>query len=132
MKRPTMKADVTGLRETKKTYARRNTGFDREIAALDPATGRAVVTVRIYWPASTAYCALWIGAGDKWGRGQRKAGGYGYHKPSAAMAEAIRDAGIKLSQSISGVGYDAMEKACEAIARAVTGKRRFIIHTAHA
>ena len=127
-----MKADITGLRETSKTYARRENGFYREIAVLDPKTGRAFVTARIYWPGETAYCALWISNGDRWGRGQGKAGGGGYHKPSAALAEAIRDAGVKLSKSISGVGDAAMADACAAIARAVTGKRRFIVHVAHA
>ena len=126
-----MKADINGLRETEKGYARRTNGFDREIAVLDPATGRAFVTARIYWPGSTAYCALWINGADKWGRGNGKAGGYGYHKSSAALGEAIRDAGIKLSQSINGHGDEAMKYACEAIARALTGKRRFIVHVAH-
>lgn len=128
---PNMKADVSGIRETEKTYARRQTGFYREIAVIDPKSGAAPVVARIYWPGETAYCAIWIGAGDKWGRGQGKAGGYGYHKASAALAEAIDDAGIKLSRSISGVGDSAMEEACAAIARAVTGKRRFIVHVAH-
>lgn len=127
-----MKADVTGLRETEKDYARRETGFYREIAVIDPKSGNAVVTARIYWPGSVAYCALWISSGDKWGRGQGKAGGGGYHKPSAALADAIRDAGIKLSHSVIAAGDTAMERACEAIARAVTGKRRFIVHVAHA
>ncbi|MFX5068880.1 hypothetical protein ABTC68_19770, partial [Acinetobacter baumannii] len=67
-----------------------------------------------------------------YGRGQGKAGGYGYHKPSAALADAISDAGIRLSRSISGCGDDVMRDACEAIARALTGKRRFIVHVAHA
>lgn len=132
MTKTAMKADVSGLRETSKN-GRRENGFYREIAVLDPATGRAPVVARIYWPGqTTVYCALWIGAGDKWGRGAGTAGGGGYHKPSAALADAIRDAGIKLSAPISGVGDAAMEEACEAIARAVTGKRRFIVHTAHA
>ena len=122
-----IKADVSNLRETTKN-ARRNNGFDREIAVLDPATGRAIVTARIYYPGTVAYCSLWVSGG----RGQGSAGGYGYHKPSAALADAIQDAGIVLDRSISGVGDSAMTEACEAIARALTGKRRFIVHVAHA
>lgn len=131
MNKPPMKADVSGLRETAKN-ARRQNGFYREIAVIDPATGRAPVVARIYWPGQTAYCSLWIGTGEKHGRGAGSAGGGGYHKASAALADAIRDAGITLTQSISGVGDQAMESACEAIARAATGKRRFIVHVAHA
>jgi len=127
-----MKADIAHIRETEKTYARRENGFHREIAVIDPKTGRALVTARIYWPGSTAYCALWINAHPVNGRGNGKAGGGGYHKPSAALAAAIDDAGIQLSESINGVGDSAMERALEAIARAATGKRRFIIHKAHA
>lgn len=127
-----MKANVSGLRETEKGYARRDNGFYKEIAALDPATGRAVVTARFYIPGTTCYCALWINAPEKWARGNGKAGGGGYHKPSAALSDAIKDAGIQLSQSIHGVGDTAMTDAVEAMAKALTGKRRFIVHTAHA
>ena len=140
-----LKADVTGLRETSRNMDsyRKESGFYREIAALDPATGRAVVTARIYIPGSTSYCAIWISGPDAYGRGLGKAGGYGYHKPSAALAEAIRDAGVILRgdiygrekinrpADIGGVGDSVMVEAVEAIARAVTGKRRFIVHTAH-
>ena len=126
-----IKADVSAIRETKKS-GRRETGFYREIAVIDPSTGRVPVVARIYWPGQNVYCALWIGAGEKYGRGAGTAGGGGYHKPSAALAAAISDAGVKLSKSISGVGDSQMEAACEAIARAVTGKRRFIVHVAHA
>lgn len=129
----TNKADVSKLRDSaRNTDSYRKDLIFREIAAIDPATGRAVVTARIYFPNATAYCALWVNAPNAHGRGLGKAGGGGYHKPSAALADAIRDAGITLTQAISGVGDSAMEAACEAIARAVTGKRRFIIHVAHA
>jgi hypothetical protein len=62
-------------------------------------------------------CALHVS-----GRGQ--AGGYGYHKPSAAIDAAIRSAGITLTREdgkradISGVGDEAIREALEAIARA--------------
>ena len=125
-----MRANIDNIRETDRNPPRDN-GFDREIAVLDPATGHAIVTARIYYPGTVAYCSLWISAAGRYGRGQGKAGGYGYHKPSAALQAAIRDAGITLDASISGVGDSAMTEACEAIARAVTGKRRFITHVAH-
>lgn len=128
----TIKANVSQLRETTKSYARKENGFHREIAVLDPADGRAIVTARFYFPGQTAYCALWIHGASVHGRGQGKAGGGGYHKLSAALADAINDSGVVLSQSISGVGDSAMEEACEAIAKALTGKRRFIVHVAHA
>jgi len=130
---PKMTANVQGLKETSKN-ARRDTGFLREIAVLDPTTGRAVLTARLYYPGTVMRCSLWISSrgNGTYGRGQGEAGGGGYHKASAALEAAIADAGIALSRRIGGVGDQAMLDACEAIARAVTGKRRFITHEAHA
>jgi hypothetical protein len=141
----TLKANLSAMRETARD-TRRDTGFVAEHAAIDPATGRAVVIVRIYQPGTVAYCSLWIHGRTGHGRGQGQAGGGGYHKASAAMAAAIEDAGIVLTGDvygrdkgksrtvahIGGVGESAMIAALEAIARAATGKRRLIIHSAHA
>lgn len=51
--------------------------------------------------------------------GSGKAGGYGYDKPSAAAAEAIRTAGFDLSEDIAGVGETAIREAMKALAAAV-------------
>lgn len=128
-----MKANIKAMRETPRNMHRKD-HLSREIAVLDPATGRAIVTARTYYPGTVAYACIWIAstARTPYACGTGKAGGYGYHKESAAFAEAISDAGIQLSESISGVGNGAMRDACEAIARAVTGKRRLIIHEAYA
>lgn len=127
-----MKANTTNLRETPRNMFRKDDSLYREIAAIDPATGKALVIARIYHPGTVAYACIWIHGANRYGRGTGKAGGYGYHKASAALSEAIDDAGITLSESISGVGDSAMERATDAIARAITGKRRIIIHVAHA
>lgn len=126
-------ANVSGLRETTRN-TRRDTGFLREIAVLDPATGAAILTARFYYPGTVMRCSVWIHSrgNGTYGRGQGEAGGGGYHKASAALANALDDAGVLLSQRIYGVGDQAMRDACEATARAVTGKRRFIVHEAHA
>lgn len=138
-----MRANIDNIRETTKDFPRSRNGFDREIAVLDPATGRAIVTARIYQPGTQVTCLLWL-TGRR-GIGKSGGGGGGYHKPSAALQAAITDAGITLTGDvygrdpkctkrcyIDGVGDSAMTEACEAIARAVTGKRRFIVHVAHA
>lgn len=63
--------------------------------------------------ASRVYCSLWVHgrcSGHGW------AGGYGYHKPSAALDSAIRSAGITLEgDEISGRGESAMLDALHAI-----------------
>jgi hypothetical protein len=58
-------------------------------------------------------------------QGSGRAGGYGYHRPSAAAGEAIRNAGFELLTDegkpcdIGGVGDSAIEQALCAIADAI-------------
>ena len=84
---------------------------------------KEVVTVRCYKgrsaSASTVYASIWINASGIYTSGKGKAGGYGYHKESAAIAEAIESAGITLDANISGVGDGAIYEALKAIARAL-------------
>ena len=102
---------------------RKESSFWKQISAIDPGTGRESVIARWYGSGSTAYCCIWVHGAEKHGSGAGKAGGYGYHKPSAALQVAIEKAGIRLDQAIDGRGDQAMESAIEAIAKAVTGKR---------
>lgn len=127
-----MKADISNLKESTRNVDsyRRCNGFCREITALCPKTGSAIVTARFYYPASVAYCVVWVR--DIATAGCGKAGGYGYHKESAALADAFGDIGVTLDGHIGGRGNSAMTDAIEAVARASTGKRKFIIHEAHA
>jgi hypothetical protein len=67
--------------------------------------------------SSVVYASLWIYAGDNYAAGNGKAGGYGYHKRSAAIECAINSAGIRLDQSIDGAGDTAVSDALEAIAK---------------
>lgn len=104
------------------------------------------VTVRAWMGrsrnASTVYASIWISAPDKniYCAGHGSAGGYGYHKESAAIQEAITSAGIELTgdvygrndekknkrADIGGVGDSAVRAAIDAIARAA-GYRKFTI-----
>lgn len=75
---------------------------------IDKKTERTVITCRTYTKGrgNTVYASLWVHRiadknkpidwqyGETSGRGQ--AGGWGYHKASAAVEEAIRSAGIEL------------------------------------
>jgi hypothetical protein len=85
------------------------------------------------------YCALWVGS-DR--RGWGMAGGWGYHKSSAALSEAMRRAGVELYGNpygegnsdetfpkgkpvhIDGRGHGSMVDAMQAMARAVSGDRK--------
>ena len=91
--------------------------------------------------ASTVYCSIWIRdrRNGRWYAGNGSAGGYGYHKESAAIGDAIDSAGVQLTGSVSkrngeakgpahihGVGESAIKAALEAIARAL-GFRKYTI-----
>ena len=79
-----------------------------------------IITARCYMgrspSASTVYASIWIYDEKHHTSGTGKAGGYGYHKASAAISEAIRSAEIDLDEDISGRGDSAIEESLEAIA----------------
>ena len=82
---------------------------------------RELVIARFYASlrrgANRVTCILWTNGGHN-----ANASGYnetyGLHRGSAALADAIRNAGIVLSENISGCGDDAVRDALLAIARA--------------
>lgn len=116
---------------------RKENGFYRQISMIDSRDGSAIVSARWYWPgrdgASNCYCCVWIDGDDAHGAGGGKAGGYGYHKESAALLAALNDAQAYVSEDIGGRGDQAMFDALEAVARAVVkGKRKIFRVMAHA
>ena len=90
---------------------------------------RELVIARLYASlrryANRITCILWTD-GSHNANASGWASGYGYHKGSAALADAISNAGIKLTDSISGCGYDAMREALLAIARADCPEARIL------
>jgi hypothetical protein len=107
-----------------------------------------IVEARFYMgrssSASNVYCSLWV-HGAEYCAGHGTAGGYGYHKESAALQSAINSAGVTLYGSnyarsndkeranfkrvahISACGYSSMETALKAIARAAGAKGPLLI-----
>jgi len=110
---------------------------------------QSVVEARMYMgrskDATTVYCSLWVHGGDVYCSGSGKAGGYGYHKESTALAAAISSAGIELYGSnysfldkdvksdykqkvyIDGCGSGSMETALKAMAKAAGAKGELLI-----
>lgn len=127
----------------------RNYGGEKETICTYQVIGKlngklqSIAEARFYMgrsaSASTVYCALWV-SGENYCSGSGRAGGYGYHKESAAMNDAIRSAGIELYGSnyaswsqdekpnfkrrayISGCGSESIRMALKAIARAAGAK----------
>ena len=92
---------------------------------------KEIITVRCYMgrssSASTVCASIWINTSEVHTSGKGKAGGYGYHKESAAIAAAIESAGISLDTDISGVGDGAIKEALTAIANALGFERVLIV-----
>jgi len=93
---------------------------------------REALTIRIYCPNQVAYCCFWMYGGNNGASiaTSGKAGGYGYHKQSAAFEDAARKAGFKFANGIGGVGEDAIIEAGKAIL-AHFGLECYHVHTAH-
>ena len=128
-----MKANLKNIRESDRISGhRKEKGFDNQISIIDPKDGSQIVIARFYWTNSRAYCCLWVYGDSVYGSGAGRAGGGGYHKESAALDSAISDAGIELSENISGRGDVAACAALIAIAKAATGKRKLFTVRAHA
>jgi hypothetical protein len=93
-----------------------------------PAGMAELVTCRTYMSqsrnASVVYACVWGHSVDRtrYVAGRGNAGGYGYHKPSAAVSAALRSAGVTLSESIDGRGSSALRDALIALAVALGAK----------
>lgn len=119
-----MTADISKLRDKGNAGAHRNRELIHAYKLIElkkDAYGgvKELVDCRLYMgrssSASKVYCAIWINAEPHYGSASGSAGGYGYHKQSAAVADAIEGAGIVLSDNINGVGSNAIRKAITAI-----------------
>jgi hypothetical protein len=103
---------------------------------------REVIIVKCYMgrsaSASVVHAVLWVKCADgHWTSGSGHAGGYGYHKESAAIAQAISSAGIELKDTendrkdhwfdFSGTGTYYYPQVFEAIVRAAGYRGRTLI-----
>ena len=119
-----MKATFNGIKRNAINYG----GKKELISSWDVIVNtddslKNIITVRCYMgrsaSASTVYASIWVHSTDHQTSGTGRAGGGGYHKASAAIAEAIRSAGIELDENIAGRGDSAIEDALRAIASAL-------------
>ena len=84
----------------------RNYGGEKETVSKYLVVGkigkelREIVDCRVYMgrsrQSSTVYASIWVHAPDCYASGKGQAGGWGYHKESAAIGAAITSAGIEL------------------------------------
>ena len=91
------------------------------VVALDPKTKEAVVPVKaeFFKTQARSYCQLKAGIGSAYRGSSAWVGGYGYHRPSAALRKALDACGIQISENIDGGGSYAMKSALLAVADAL-------------
>lgn len=111
---------------------RKEKHFYKQFTAINSELN-AVIELCLYATQSTHYCCMWIH--DRKHNihvsGGGKAGGYGYHRASAAAENAINAAGISLSEHIEGRGDESIKAAMVAIMNAL-GYRKHNVIEAHA
>ena len=110
---------------------RKESAFMAEYAVFPADAKRPAVTLRIYGTGARNYACLWVNAGGIHTIGSDFAGGYGYHRPSAAAYGAFKKAGFTFDEGFSGYGESAMEAACLAVAECL-GVSGAWIHKANA
>lgn len=91
---------------------------------------REIATLRLYMSASASAnrvtAILFVNAYPIGIMASGSASGCGYHKGSAAAAAAIANAGIALSENISGRGNDSIREALKAIALAAVPSVQYL------
>lgn len=97
--------------------------MDQVIFCVDKETGRQIIEAIFYSTDRVDRACVWLTYENRYLRAGAKAGGYGYHKPSAALSGCFDKMGIQLSEDIHGRGHNAMEDAIEAIALAANKGR---------
>ncbi len=103
---------------------------------------REVITVKCYMgrsaSASVIHAVMWVKCADgHWTSGNGSAGGWGYHKESAAIADAVTSAGIELQDlendrkdhwfDFAGTGTSYYPQVFDAIARAAGYRGRTLL-----
>ena len=112
------------------------------VVRLPSGDMREVITVRCYMgrsaSASVLHAVMWVCCADgHWASGSGSAGGWGYHKESAAIADAIKSAGIELQDlendrkdhwfDLGGTGTSYYPQVFEAIVRAAGYRGRTLL-----
>ena len=131
-----MKVNVKSMARALNPSHRKEKGFYRQISIICANSGAEAVTARFYWPSNDGggrcYSCVWIYGKEALGAGSGYAGGYGYHKESAALLAALNSAQAYVDTDIRGRGEGAMREALLATARAATGRKKFFTSEAFA
>jgi len=73
-----------------------------------------VARILVWGTAARSYASVWLKVPGDWRGGHAHAGGYGYHRGSAAVNRALKSAGVLLDYDIEGRGETAYPGAIAA------------------
>lgn len=98
---------------------RKENNYIGQYTMIDRTTCANYAELRFYATPSRSYACFWLYGREKGCvSGGAYAGGYGYHRKSAAAEEAFLRAGIRLDSHIGGHGDGAITEALTAIGHA--------------
>ena len=108
-----IKQNAEGIRLSHREREEKN-GLARGYKAVYMDAGKLVdlVDLRIAFTSSGEFAKNDMGG--CWNSGSGTAGGYGYHKGSAAVESAFRAAGIKFNSEVGGCGWERVKDAVQA------------------
>jgi hypothetical protein len=86
--------------------------------------------IREYNTNSRSYACVWFNHNNTYASGSDFAGGYGYHRPSQAICDALISCGFKFEHYFGGYGESAITTAILAIAQFI-GAEHTHINIAH-
>lgn len=103
-----MKAKFNGTHQNAINYSNKKELVNQmQLVAYKSGQFDRVVDARFYMgrssQSSTVYCSVWIHGKGFYTSGKGSAGGYGYHKESAALAASLESAGVTLYGTPGGV-----------------------------
>ena len=103
-------------------------------AEKDVKKVKEVCELRLYCTQSVAYACVWVhdDTANEYTSGSGRADGGGYHRPSAAAAEAIKSAGYEMDETIDARGDMAIREAVAAICRYYYPTKHIYVVHAHA
>lgn len=120
------------------------TGFFKQISVIEKSSEKTLIAAKFYDRGQSVHCVLRMYDSEgNYSTVQAKAGGYGYHKSSAALAEALHKAGVSGRYKhgmenggkwapglcLSGRGNGAMITVLESVAKKLS-TRKTMTHTA--
>lgn len=95
-----------------------------QIISPYPGGVQVCAILRIWQTKARAYASLWVMSPDSGPNmsGHGSASGYGYHRGSAAVSQAIKSAGFAYGEYIEGAGGTVYPEALAACCRAIGHK----------